>query len=751
MIAPKIDEPPRRAVEPLRLRIEGMTCGSCVARVERALQSVEGVAQARVNLITGIATLDLRSAAPPPRGQLIEAVRRAGYDADTFREGNQEVSGIERTQDARLREQRQALAQAVGLAVPIMSVHLLAPWLSGTDRAGHLWPTVIQAILCGLLLWSSAGAPILAGGLRAVLRRSANMDLLISLGVSVAFVAGVVTLFTGGHDTGLFDAAAMILAFINLGRYLELRARRDASSAIAALVRRSSGTARRVTESGMEETPVEHLRIGDRIQVPPDTVVPVDGRLIAGQAAVDEGAVTGESIPRQRRVGDTLFAGSIVREGLIIVEATRVGRDSTIGRIIRAVEEAQSGKTRMQSLADRVAGVFVPIVIALAAATVLGVMLLTDVGWSGAVRRAVAVLVIACPCAMGLATPTAVLVATGTAALHGILVRDAAALEAAGQIRCMFLDKTGTLTTGIPEVRTIMAPSHAEPALDERAIVRLAASAEQHSQHPLARALVLRARDWNLSLDAPDSFENVPGEGVSAVLNGRTVRVGGAKYMSKWGIDLSTAADQIQGVADDAQIVVLLAVDQTLAGIVGMSDTVRPRAAQAVSALARLGISTVMVTGDHRRTAEAVAQSVGIREVLAEMSPEAKLAEVTRRRGPGTPVAFVGDGINDAPALAAADVGITFASATDVALGAADITILHDDLLGLPTIVLLARRSVRIIRQNLFWAFAYNVLAVPLAAAGDISPGLAAGAMMFSSVSVVLNSLRLRRFHAVKW
>jgi len=732
--------------ESVRLRIEGMTCGGCVARVERALQSVEGAAHARVNLTTQVATID-SSGIVPDRQALIEAVRAAGYDADTFRPGDAETSGLDRTHSEQLRRQKQALWQAIAVAGPVMALHWLAPTLQSHEGSGHVWPHAIQALLCTLLLYSSAAAPILAGGLRAIIHRTPNMDLLISLGVTVAYVSGVVQLLRGGPDVAEFDAAAMILAFINLGRYLELRAKRDASTAISALARRLPAMAQLVTADGIQDVRVERLKLGDQVRIAQDTVVPVDGTVIEGEGAVDESAVTGESMPRHRRVGDAVVAGSLIRDGLLTIEATRVGAESTMGRIIRAVEEAQSGKTRMQRIADRVAGVFVPVVIFLAAVTLIGTHWAVGSDWATAIQRAVAVLVIACPCAMGLAAPTAVMVAGGAAALDGILIRDAAALEAAGRIDRIFLDKTGTLTTGFPTVQEVFAFGR-----DEDDVLRLAASAEQFSQHPLARAFVTEAKRRSLALVLPGEFESRTAQGVRAVIDGRTVHVGSKDYLQSSGIPVEDAnepqalacAESPRGLKSAAQSVVLVGVDGQWAGAIGVADTLRPHAREAVDALKRLGVAVAMLTGDHRATAAAAAGLVGIAEVHAEMTPEDKLAEIHRCKQAGQRVGVVGDGINDAPALAAADVGITFGSATDVAIGAADITIVHDRLDRLPTIIILARRSVRIIKQNLFWAFFYNLAAIPLAATGRVSPGIAAAAMMFSSISVVLNSLRLR-------
>lgn len=762
-----------QASEPIRLRVEGMTCGGCVARVESALKQVSGVAAASVNLTTQIATVT-PTGETPKRKSLIEAVRAAGYDAD-FDRRDAAFGDWDYAHHARLDQQRQALTHAIGLALPIMGLHWLAPLLQSDHAASHTWPHALQAILCTVLLASAGGSPILAGGLQAIIHRTPNMDLLVTLGVTVAYVAGIASLISthAGHD--YFDAAAMILAFINVGRFLEMKARRDAAGAIAALSQRMPGTATVMVDGAAREVPIHQINIGDEIRLAQDLIVPVDGTIVDGEVAVDESAMTGESVPRHRRLDERLISGTLVREGMAIIRATHVGRDSAMGRMIRAVEEAQSGKTRLQRIADRVAGVFVPIVIALAIAALVGNLMLADVGGWVAVARAVAVLVIACPCAMGLATPTAVLVATGTAAKLGILVRDAAALENAARIDAIHLDKTGTLTTGQPRVTEIVLGKDPQTVLRAQAtgsdvlaksedhLLRLAASAESLSQHPLARAIVSAARERNLEITQPNDFQSRIGQGVIAQVGDKVVCVGGPKLFQDAGIDAAEFESAVASLRAAGQIVALIGVDEHVAGLIAMADTVRPEAKNAIAELRWLGLSTTMLTGDHSETARAVADEVGITEFHAEMSPDQKLAEVNRRRG-GKPhgikvagsaegltvanrncVAFVGDGINDAPALAAADVGITFASATDVAIGAADITIVHNDLMRLPTIVRLARRSTRIIKQNLFWAFFYNLAAIPLAATGHIPPGLSAAAMMFSSISVVLNSLRLRK------
>jgi Cu+-exporting ATPase len=717
-----------------------------VARVEQALRGVEGVSDAQVNLTTGMAAVVLTNGVGAPSA-LIKAVRAAGYDAEVAREAARGgVAAVESSQAERLRQQRQALVVAIGLALPVVGLDYLGPILQSRMPGAAVWWLTLQGVLTLMLLFSPAGAPILIGGWRALLHRAPNMDLLVSLGVSAAFISGVADAIAGHPHGHGFHTAAMILGFINVGKYLEMRARREASGAVIALAQRVPTHALRVSGEKVERVPLDELRRGDRVRIPQDAIVPVDGRVVAGQAALDNSAITGESTPIPRGVGDEVPAGSVVREGLITIEATALGSESAIGKIIRAVDEAQSGKTRMQRLADRVAGVFVPISV--------GIAVLTWASWaiyagaSAGLGPAIAVLVIACPCAMGLATPTAVLVATGAAALRGVLVRDAAALEATGGIETVVFDKTGTLTSGQPQVRQVVDDPLGPVTANANEVLMWAASAEQFAQHPVARALVQRARELNLTLKEVSAFTSVPGLGVEATVDGRAVLVGSAAFLRARGIVVTRAESRMQQMSADGQTVILVALDGQCAGWIGLADTLRPGVTETVDQLQKLGIETVMMSGDQPQTAAMVAADTGIKRVLAGMLPEGKLDEIRKMQSSGQRIAFVGDGINDAPALAAADVGIALASGTDVAIDAADIVLVGGNLTPLPNAIRLARRSVRIIKQNLFWAFFYNVIAIPAAALGKVPPAWAAAAMMVSSLTVVLNSLRLRERHS---
>jgi len=711
-----------------------MSCASCVSRVEAALGRVDGVAGARVNLATEVATIE-HDAETAPRASLIDAVRNAGYDAETFRSGGAAITGLERTTEAKAHQQKQAFAQALGLAVPILALHWLAPVLQGSEHGGGVWPCAIEALLCSMMVFSSAGGPILVGAFRALVCRTPNMDLLVGLGVTVAYGASLVALLRAHPADAHFHAIAMILTFINLGRYLETRARREASSAVAALARRMPAKAQLVTPDGIQEVPVDRVNRGDRVRVAEQTVIPVDGTIVEGEAAIDTSAVTGESEPAHRVVGEAVQAGCAVVEGMITLEATHVGADSTMGRIIRIVEEAQSGKTELQRIADRFAGVFVPIVIGLAVAALVLNGFIGSGGWSVALVRAVAVLVIACPCAMGLATPTAVLVATGTAALHGILVRDAAALERSGRAHSICFDKTGTLTLGRPRIGAI----HLSAGFTQDRLLATAASAEQFAQHPVARVIVREAQQRGLELGEPAAFKTHVGRGVEATLGNDHVVVGKASLLADDGIDTGSA-DLTTGFLT----IVHVGIGGQYAGRIELFDEIRPEARQALDDLKKRRLPATMLTGDRDESAKRAAAALGGIGYRAELSPEDKVALLRETSSTSAPTLFVGDGINDAPALAAADVGVTLASATDIATKTADVTIVHGGLDRIPILIDLSRRTVRIIRQNLGWAFFYNLAALPLAATGRVNPGLAAALMMFSSISVVLNSLRLR-------
>lgn len=733
---------PPRAQQTTDLQIHGMTCGACVARVERALKSAPGVSDARVNLLQESARVIGTPAAD--RTAMIEAVRAAGYDAEPMPAVRDHALATDADPHRReqLRRQRQAMVLAIGLTLPILALDHFGHGLEATHAAGSFGRNLISGCLMTLMLAGPAGGPILAGGLRALLHRSANMDLLISLGVVVAFVSSVFGTFTMRPEFIHYHAAAVILMLVAIGRYLEIRARGQTSAAMAALARRAPQSALVRRGDKLVEIAAPDIGVGDLVSVPPHHAIPADGIIEEGHAAIDESLMTGESLPVQRKPGDEVLGGTLVADGTLLIRTTRTGSAATISRIMRLVADAQSSHTQMQRLADRVAAVFTPIVITIAVLTFVGWIVAKGGGaTAAATSAAIATLVIACPCAMGLATPTAIAVASGVAALRGILARDAAALESLGRIDTVVWDKTGTLTEGRPVVVSI---SRASDSMNEMEMLHLAASAEQFSAHPLAKAIVAHARRNDVDLAEPDDFESIPGGGVSARVGGQSILSGSAALLSERGVHLSPS---LTTQTEDGSLV-QIAIGNIHVGAIGLRDNVRPSAAQAIERLKRLGIESHLLTGDAEPAARAVASVVSIENVRAAASPADKVAYVRELRDRGRRVAMVGDGVNDAAAMAAADVGVAFATGADVAAEAAGINLIGSTPLLVADAIDLSRATARIIRENLFWAFGYNVLMIPLAAFGVLPASFAAGAMMASSLTVVLNALRLRRWRA---
>ncbi len=586
----------------------------------------------------------------------------------------------------------------------------------------------IQLALAAPVVFYS-GAPFYTGAWTALRHRSANMNTLIALGTGAAFLYSLAVTLAGGHEV-YYEAAAVIITLILLGRLLEARARGRASEAIRRLMEIVPPSAR-VVRGGVEvEVPVEEVRVGDVIVVRPGEKIPVDGTVVDGESAVDEAVLTGESMPADKKPGDQVFGGTFNRSGALRFEARRVGRATVLQQMIELVRKAQGSRAPVARLADVVSGWFTLAVLGAAAVTFVVWVFLAPL--STALVNSVSVLIIACPCALGLATPTAIMVGTGRGAERGVLIKGGEALETAHKIDAVVLDKTGTITRGKPRVTGVAAVGE----IAEKELVRLAASAERYSEHPLGRAVVEAA--GGAVLAEPQEFRSVAGAGVRAVVEGREVLVGTATFTG-------LSHPEAERLAGEGNTAVLVAVDGRLAGVIAIADTVKPEAAEAVRRLRDMNLDVWMVTGDNRRTAEAVARQVGIDNVLAEVSPVGKVAEVKRLQSEGRRVAMVGDGINDAPALAQANLGIALATGTDIAMEAGDITLMRDDLTMVAEALRLARATMRVIRQNLFWAFAYNTVGIPVAAAGLLSPIIASGAMALSSVSVVTNSLRLKR------
>ncbi|MBX6754668.1 MAG: copper-translocating P-type ATPase [Thermorudis peleae] len=728
------------------LAIEGMTCASCVRRVERALQRVPGVAEATVNLATEQAQVHY-DPTQATIDAMLRAVEDAGYHAQVIDEpsGTEAAAETEGSNDQQLARLRRDLLLSAILTVPVAVLNMFFMHWPGVD---------LVLLALSLPVWAYAGWRFHATALKNLRHGQFTMDTLVSLGTTAAFFYSAwntilprLTASRLHHQASMqlyYDTATVIITLILLGRYLERRARGQTSAAVSALVRLQPSTAHVIRGGREVDIPASAVRPGDLVIVRPGERIPVDGIVVEGRSAVDESAMTGESIPVEKAPGSQVLGGTVNTTGTFTLRATRVGAETTLAQIIRLVRQAQGSKAPIQSLADRVASVFVPVVMAVAAVTFVGWYLAT--GTVGqALLPAVAVLVIACPCAMGLATPTAIIVATGTGASHGVLIKGGEALERAAQLTTLVLDKTGTVTNGKPEVTDVVPLAE----LDEASVLKLAALAESRSEHPLGRAIVAAAQAHGLELDGTvTNVQAEPGLGIQATIEGTPVLVGNARFLASQGIALGEAQAIVAKLAAEGKTAVLVARSHQVVGVLALADTLKPGSREAVEALRALGLSLVLVTGDTTATAKAIASQLGIDRVIAEVLPQQKAEIVRTLQAQGERVGMVGDGINDAPALAQADVGIAIGTGTDIAIESGDIVLIGGDVRGVVTALTLARRTLRTIRWNLFWAFAYNVILIPVAAVGLLNPMLAAGAMAFSSVFVVTNSLRLRSLPA---
>ncbi len=735
--------------------VSGMSCAACSGKVQRSLETTAGVSGASVNLMTGSATVTYDPAVTSP-GRLVDVIRSTGYGAELPSPERSEEDLFEAHEAERAAEVsglwRKLLVSAASAAIV-----MLLSMGSGTHTAGPRSRWLQLALSLPVVLW--AGRHFYTRAWSAFRHHSADMNTLIAVGTGAAFSYSVVVTVAAGWFASrgvapyvYFEPVVVIIALILFGNLLEARARSHTSAAVRKLAGLRPATARVIRGGEEREIPLDDLEVGDDAVVRPGEKIPADGTVIDGTSNVDESMLTGEPLPVAKSVGAAVVGATLNRNGALRIKVERVGQDTVLARIIRLVQQAQGSKAPIQRLADRISAVFVPVVLSIAIATFV---VWYDLGpapsYLHALVAAVTVLIIACPCAMGLAVPTAVMVSTGRGAELGVLIKGGEALERSEAVDTVVFDKTGTLTEGRPAVASVaLAPSG---TFGESQVLALAASVERLSEHPLAEAVVAAAERRGVAIPAAQAFRSQTGKGVMAIVEGHRVGVGNAALMKDLRVTTDPLAEAATAAAADGHTPVLVAVDGRLAAVVAVADPIKPASRDAVAALDRMGIATVMLTGDDRRTAESVARAVGIGRVIAEVLPERKLEEIRAIQAGGSVVAMVGDGLNDAPALAQADVGIAMGSGTDVAMESGTVTLMRGDPAGAVTAIRLARGTMRVIRQNLFWAFIYNVIGIPVAAGAlfpafglRLTPAMAAAAMAVSSVSVVMNSLRLRSF-----
>jgi Cu+-exporting ATPase len=717
--------------EKIELHVTGMTCAGCAGRVEKALAALPGVAGVSVNLASDLATVDLPSGVISA-ADLIEAVVQAGYGASPRTSDAAREAALEAEAEARVRRDMWRVIAAAALSLPLVAQ--MASMLAGLPW--HLSPWIELALATPVQFYF--GWRFYVAAFKAVRAGAANMDLLVALGTSAAFGFSLYQMTVNGPL--YFEAAAVVITLVLLGKWLETRAKRSTTAAIRALVKLRPEIAHVVRDGSEVDVAIVDVALGDIVAIRPGERLPVDGVVTEGLSAVDESLLTGESLPVEKSAGEVVIGGAINGAGRLLVETTAVGEDSTLARIIKLVEGAQASKAPVQKLVDRISAVFVPAVLVVAAVTLAG-WWLTGGGFEQALIAAVSVLVIACPCALGLATPTAIMVGTGAAARSGILIKDAMALEMAHRITTVVLDKTGTLTEGRPAVTDIIGE-------DEADILKVAAAAQSASEHPLARAVLSTAQSRGFEVGPVANFQSVTGKGLTAEIGGRAVIVGNRSLMADNDLDGALFEDKAAALEVEGRTVMWVAADGRVLGLIAVADPVKATAPEAVARLKAAGIKIVMLTGDNARTAAVVARAVAIDRVVAEVLPADKAAEVEKLRHAGEVVAMVGDGVNDAPALAAADIGIAMGTGTDVAMKTAAITLMRGDPMLLADAIDVSRKSYNKIRQNLFWAFIFNLIGLPLAAFGFLTPVIAGAAMAFSSVSVVSNSLLLRGWRA---
>ena len=724
------------------LLLEGMTCAACANRIEKGLNKLPGVREAAVNFALETAHV-VYSPAEVSLADIQQKVKQLGYQARSKEDAEQEDH-----RQKEIQKQKRRFILSALLSLPLlwsMVGHFsFTSWIYMPELFMNPWFQLILATPVQFII----GRHFYIGAYKALRNGSANMDVLIALGTSAAYFYSLyLTLdwYMIGADLAhgpamYYETSAVLITLVLLGKLFEALAKGKTSQAIKSLMGLQAKTAL-VVRGGQEMTvPVDEVLVGDIVLVRPGDKVPVDGIVLEGSSAVDESMLTGESIPVEKQAGDTVIGATINKHGRLRIQATKVGKETALAQIIKVVEEAQGSKAPIQRIADKISGIFVPIVVAIALVTFLIWYFIAAPGdLAGALEKAIAVLVIACPCALGLATPTSIMAGSGRAAEYGILFKGGEHLEMTHKVNTVILDKTGTVTKGRPELTDVL------PVSDEHRFLRLVGAAEKNSEHPLAEAIVEGIRKRGIEIPDPDSFSAIPGYGVIAEVEGHEVLIGTRRLMERYEVDASEAFEAMAALEEQGKTAMLAAVDRKYAGLIAAADTIKESSKEAVSRLKAMGLEVIMITGDNERTARAIAAQAGIEQVRAEVLPEGKAEEVKKLQAAGKITAMVGDGINDAPALATADIGMAIGTGTDVAMEAADVTLMRGELTSIADAIYMSRKTMTNIKQNLFWALGYNTLGIPIAALGFLAPWVAGAAMALSSVSVVLNALRLQR------
>lgn len=723
--------------------VSGMTCAACANRVEKRLNKLDGVNKATVNFALESATVDFN----PDEvnvNEMKSAITKLGYKLEV-KPDDQDASTDHRLQE--IERQKKKFIISFILSFPLLwamvSHFSFTSFIYLPDMLMNPWVQLALATPVQFII----GGQFYVGAYKALRNKSANMDVLVALGTSAAYFYSVYlsiqSIGSSEHMTDLyFETSAVLITLIILGKLFEAKAKGRSSEAIKKLMGLQAKTATVVRDGTEIKILIEEVVAGDIVYVKPGEKIPVDGEIVEGKSAIDESMLTGESIPVDKSIGDVVIGSTMNKNGFLKVKATKVGRDTALAQIIKVVEEAQGSKAPIQRVADQISGIFVPVVVVIAIITFAVWMIFVTPGdFGGALEKMIAVLVIACPCALGLATPTSIMAGSGRSAEYGILFKGGEHLEATHWLDTVILDKTGTVTNGKPVLTDVIVAD----GFNENELLRLVGAAERNSEHPLAEAIVEGIKEKKIDIPSSEMFEAIPGFGIESVVEGKQLLIGTRRLMKKFNIDIEEVSKSMEALEREGKTAMLIAIDKEYAGIVAVADTVKDTSKAAITRLKKMGLDVVMITGDNTQTAQAIAKQVGIDHVIAEVLPEGKAEEVKKLQGNGKKVAMVGDGINDAPALATANIGMAIGTGTDVAMEAADITLIRGDLNSIADAIFMSKMTIRNIKQNLFWALAYNALGIPIAALGFLAPWVAGAAMAFSSVSVVLNALRLQR------